>query len=163
MTDPEPRVSMGPWVEPAEPPEAMTVRRQAPDTRTRWVWFVAGTVLAQVLVIGAISYFARILTWPAIILVIVVGVLSTLYFASRDQNELEARDVAGLPPRLTAIVPVLWLYLRARVVWPLAHEGFGPLWAHLLATAVAYNIFTGVIPILGVMQETRDYWLNFAG
>jgi len=160
MNEHEPWVDMGPWVEPEGP---VIIRRVAPNTRTRWVWLVAVSALAQVVIIGGVAYVARGLTWPAIIVVLLVGALATLYFAGRDQAELEAQDVTGLPARLNAIIPVLWLILRARVVWPLAHEGWGPVWAHLLATAIAYNIFTGALPLIGVLQETRDYWLNFTG
>ena len=160
MNEHEPWVDMGPWVEPEQP---VIQKRVAPNTRTRWVWFVAVSVLAQVVAIAAVASLARGLTWPAVIAIVLAGAFGTLYFAGRDQAELEAQDVSGLPARLIAIIPVLWLILRARVVWPLAHEGYGPLWAHLLATAVAYNIFTGALPLIGVLQQTREYWLNFTG
>ena len=159
MTEHEPYVPLGPTPEP----ESRAPRPSSLESSTGWVWSVAVVVLAQALLL-LIAVSLRIpLAWPLLLVIGAAGFFTTLTLAGRDRTELETRGFDDLPQRLVALVPIVWLFLRAKAVWPRSHQGYGPFWIHIVSGITAYALFTVVVPIAMTLRQAELDWLNFGG
>jgi hypothetical protein len=159
MTEHEPYVPLGPTPEP----EPRAPRPSSLESSTAWVWSVAVVVLAQALVLVIAVALRLPLTWSLLLVIAAAGLFATLSLAGRDRVELETRGFDALPQRLIALVPIVWLLLRARAVWPRSHQGYGPFWLNAVSGVVAYALFTVVVPTAMTLRRAELYWLNFGG
>ena len=160
MTDYEPYVSL----EPVDPPDraVRSILPQTPDSDTRWVWMISLMPLAPALILVAAVALRVPLTWLLVAALIAASCLATLVFAGRDRSALESRGFTRLPPRLLALVPIVWLFQRAKRVWLTSYRGFGPVWANLGSGILATLIFYFGLPLGIALKQSELWWLNFA-
>jgi hypothetical protein len=156
----DPYVPMGAHVEPEVEPEP--VRRRAPETSTGWVWFIAAAPLA-VAVLVWLAVAARIPLGTALLVLMVGSLVGTFIWADKDRAELQLRELEGLPSPYFAIVPLVWLFLRAKITWPLSHQGHGPIWLWLGGVAAFYVEVAAFLPVAFALQDALDYWRLFRG
>ena len=137
--------------------------RELPTGSTRASAWLAGLPVLQGLayVLVIVLMFSRdgalllIVVWLA---TVALGVV----LADRDRRALGEQGIHGLPTVLLAVVPIVWLYLRSRVVWRETQRSYVLLGWHLLALIVLYALYQ-VAPLLVLLQDTHRQVIDYVG